>query len=127
MKKLYSLLFIMLFSVMAFSQVNISTKNYIRAYAKDKWGSDCDKVNLEYEIQLNAATNFYGIYNQFGCDKNSETKDVSYECLVCIMAYAKYSDEGTGFVQWDKVMLEMFSQLDAFQEILIDTYPKIKQ
>lgn len=119
MKKIVLFLFFLLCNLTLFAQMQLNdvAKSKIKANAKNKWGSDWEMVKYEYDKQVEAGNEFFEIYNKYGCDINSETKNISDECLILIQAFAKWSDEGTGWVEWDMVLYETKEQLEAYQKM----------
>jgi len=116
MKKVILLLVMLLVSLLAFPQLNDGAKAKCKAYAKDKWGTNYSMVQYEYNKQVEAGNEFMIGYVRLGCfDK--EPKDFSDECTIYLDAYAKWSDEYTGWVQWDMVLYEAKKQLEAYQNL----------
>jgi hypothetical protein len=117
MKKTILLLGILLLSLTAFSQLNNEAKYKCKSYAKEKWGTDYSMVEYEYNKQIEAGDEFFVYYGIYNCGQGGEEKDFSEECMILIQAFAKWSDEGTGFVQWDMVVYEVKKQLEAYNNL----------
>lgn len=117
MKKVILLLVMLLVSLLAFPQLNDGSKAKCKAYAKDKWGTDYSMVEYEYNRQVQAGEEFFVYYNIYNCGAAGEEKDISEECMILIEAFAKWSDEGTGYVEWDMVLYEVKKQLEAYNNL----------
>lgn len=117
MKKIILLLGILLLSLTAFSQLNNEAKAKCKSYAKQKWGTDYSMVEYEYNRQVQAGDEFFVYYGIYNCGAAGEEKDISEECMILIEAFAKWSDEGTGYVEWDMVLYETKKQLDAYNNL----------
>jgi len=117
MKKIILLILLLVSNLLIFAQLNDDGKAKIKANAKNKWGTDWEMVQYEYNKQIEAGNEFLELYNKYDCHKNSETKNVSDECMILVQAFAKWSDEGTGWVEWDMVLYETKEQLEAYQNM----------
>ena len=117
MKKIILSLIIMLISSAVFCQLNDGGKAKCKAYAKQKWGMDYEMIQYEYNRQVEAGNEFFVLYNKYGCGTYEKEEDISEECMILITAFAEWSDEGTGYVQWDMVLYETKKQMEAYNNL----------
>ena len=115
MKKLILFVVMALICATSFGQLNDKAKADIKEYAKDRWGTDYSMVKYEIDKQTQAGDEFMLMYKENNCFDKGDS-DI---CIIFIEAYAKWSDENTGWVQWDMVLYELKKQLDAYYKVRI--------
>lgn len=114
MKKTILVIGLVLLSCTAFSQLSEWGISKCKAYARNKWGKDHTMVQCEFNLQVIAGEEFTETFDKMGC-VNEKPTTLSDECLIFLQAYAEWSDEETGWVQWDKALLQAKKQVKEYK------------
>lgn len=117
MKKTILSIMLILSSLILSAQLNDVSKQKCKSYAYNKWGTDYEMVQYEYNKQVEAGDEFFVYYSIYNCGAAKEEKDVSDECMILIEAFAKWSNERTGYVEWDMVVYEVKKQLESYNNL----------
>ena len=107
----------MLISSVCFCQLNDNAKAKCKSYAKEKWGTDYVMAQYEYNKQVEAGNEFFVLYGKYDCGSYTNEQDIPEECMIIVEAFAEWSDEDTGYVQWDRVLYQTKKQMEAYNNL----------